>query len=93
MNESSTLTKVLNGINNTLNIVNKAMPIYKEAKPIINTLKNNYSKIKTVDIKKTINLLKLKNQLKKDYKNYSTINSIEYNNTTNSNINNPKFFI
>ena len=97
MNESSTLTKILNSINNTLNIANKAMPIYKEAKPILKTIKNSYSTIKNNkgDLKKIINLIKLKNQIKKDYTNNNLYNNKEENisQSKTSNINNPKFFI
>ena len=45
-NNSSTITKVLNSINNTLNIANKVMPIYKEAKPMISTVSNTYKTLK-----------------------------------------------
>ena len=30
---TSTFTKILGGISNTLSIANKALPLYKEAKP------------------------------------------------------------
>ena len=97
MNNSSSLTKILNGINSTLNIVNKAMPIYKDAKPIINTIKNTYTTIKknNINLKKTMNLLKLKNQIKKDYEKKITITNKQkiITKTSNDNINNPKFFI
>ena len=90
MNETSTLSKILKGINTTLNIANKAMPIYKEAKPILNTIKNTYSNLKNNknDINKMIKLLKLKNQLKQDTK----INNI-IKTQNNKTINNPNFFI
>ena len=97
MNNSS-ITKILNSINNTLNIVNKAMPIYKEAKPVLKTIKNTYSTIKNNngDLKKIINLIKLKNQIKKDSKiNNNTKNKEQkiISQTSDNNINNPKFFI
>ena len=96
MNDSSTLSKILNSINGTLNIANKAMPIYKEAKPIFKTIKTTYSTLKNnnIDLKKMINLIKLKNQIKKDTK-ISSINTNQNNNKeiTYSNTNNPKFFI
>lgn len=97
MNNSSNLSKILNGINNTLNIVNKAMPIYKQAKPVFNTIKSTYSNIKNNKDKlsKMFKLLNLKNQIQKNtiiqtsptYKQKNTLHKI------NSNINNPKFFI
>lgn len=96
MNNSTTLTKILNGISTTLNIANKAMPIYKEAKPVLNTIKNTYTNFKNNkgDLKKMINLMKLKNQITKDSKINTNINKQEIiHETSPSNINNPKFFI
>ena len=91
---SSTLSKFLSGINNTLSIANKAIPIVKEAKPLINTAKETFNTFKTTgnDIQKMIKLRKLKNQIKKDMNNNikipPSINKSNYSNT-----NNPKFFI
>ena len=98
MNESSTLSKILNGINSTLNIANKAMPIYKEAKPMIKTVRNTYKTLKNNkgELKKMLNLIKLKNQIKKDSKmnlNISNDTNNPIKSTTQKNINNPKFFI
>ena len=96
-NNTSTLTKVLNSINNTLNIANKVVPIYKEAKPIINTVSSTYKTIKEsgTDIPKIIKLMKLKNEVQKDMKNksFNKINEQKLLSSTTNNLNNPKFFI
>lgn len=94
-NNPGILTNILNGINGTLNIVNKAIPIYKEAKPIINTVTTTYKKVKDNgnDLKKVIKLMKLKNEIKKDSINNKQNTLIQTKPITNSNINNPKFFI
>ena len=95
-NNPRIITNVLNGINSTLNIVNKAIPIYKEAKPIINTVTKTYKKVKDngKNIKKVIKLMKLKNEIKKDISTNNRENTfVQPKPITNSNINNPKFFI
>ena len=97
-NNPTTLTKILNGINNTLNIANKVVPLYKEAKPIFNTVTTTYKTLKEngKDIPKLIKLMKIKNELKKDM-NFSTNNTLIENklitNNTYNNSNNPTFFI
>lgn len=99
MNESSSLTKILSGINNSLNIANKVVPLYKEAKPILNSINKTYKNIKTnkTDLSSMIKLMKLKNTIKKDMNNTSQniINNTPTTITKDSykNINNPTFFI
>lgn len=97
-NNPTTLTKILNGINNTLNIANKVVPLYKEAKPIFNTVTTTYKTIKEngKDIPKLIKLMKVKNELKKDI-NINSNNSLKDNklitNNFYNNTNNPTFFV
>ena len=94
-NNTGILNNVLKGINSTLNIANKAIPIYKEAKPIINTFTSTYKKIKDNknEIPNLIKFMKIKNELKKDISTDNIQNKFNLQKTTNSNINNPKFFI
>ena len=93
-NYSGTLSKVLNGINNTLSIANKALPIVKEAKPLINTAKETLNTFKSTgtDIQKMFKVMKIKNQIKKDMNNNIKIPPTK-NQSTYTNINNPTFFI
>ena len=99
MNNSSTsLSKILNGINSTLNIANKAIPIYQQTKPMIKTVKQTYNTIKNNknDLSNMIKLMKVKNAIKKDMSNKTNVIQQPTKQTTNStysNINNPKFFI
>ena len=99
MNESSSLTKILSGINNSLNIANKVVPLYKEAKPILSSINKTYKNIKTnkTDLSSMIKLMKLKNTIKKDMNNASQNISNTTHTTitkdTYKNINNPTFFI
>ena len=94
---SSTLSKVLSGINNTLSIANKALPIVKEARPIINTAKETINTFKSTstDLKKMYKLIKVKNQIKKDMTKNTAIKKVTSSNisSTYSNTNNPTFFI
>ena len=99
MNNSGTsLSKFLNGINSTLNIANKAIPLYQQTKPMIKTVKQTYNTIKNNknDLSNMIKLMKVKNAIKKDMNNKIQTTSRPtktINNSTYSNINNPKFFI
>lgn len=96
-NDPTSLTKLLNGINNTLNIANKVMPIYKEAKPIFQTVNKTYKNLKNNknELSNIIKLIKANNIIKKETNHEKTfiaekklISKENY-----SNINNPKFFI
>ncbi len=99
MNNSGTsLSKILNGINNTLNIANKAIPLYQQTKPMIKTVKQTYNTIKNNknDLSNMIKFMKAKNAIQKDMNKKTEINSHPpktITNSTYSNINNPKFFI
>ena len=98
MNNSPTsISKILNSINTTLNIANKAIPLYNQAKPIVSTISKTYKTIKTnrKDIPQFIKLMKLKNQIKKDMNNNSSIpnNELKQANIQYNKINNPTFFI
>ena len=96
MNNESTLTKFLNGINHSLNIANKAIPVYNQAKPLIKNVHNTYHNIKNNKdyLKNIIKLNKVKKQIKKDMNDtQSTPNFISKNKIKYNNINNPKFFI
>ena len=98
MNNGTSLSKLLNGINSTLNIANKAIPLYQQTKPMIKTVKQTYNTIKNNknDLTNMIKLMKVKNAIKKDLNNKPNIiqqPTKTINNTTYSNINNPKFFI
>ena len=92
MNNTTTLTKFLNGINSTLNIMNKAVPLYKEVSPMIKNFNKTYKNIKNGknELSNTIKLLKLKNKIKKDFNNEYEPKTISKKNT---NINSPQFFI
>ena len=99
MNNSSTsLSKILNGINSTLNIANKAIPLYQQTKPMIKTVKHTYNTLKNnkIDLSNMIKLIKVKNAIKKDMTNKNEVIQQPtkiITNSTYSNINNPKFFI
>jgi len=94
-NTTSSLSKVLSGINNTLNIMNKAVPLYKEVCPVIKNINNTYKTIKNnkSNLTNTIKLLKIKNAIKKDL-NLKVIQNKENKKIElNNNLNNPTFFI
>lgn len=95
MNNTTGLTKILNGINTTLNIANKAIPIYNQAKPIFKTVNKTYKTIKNNknDLTNMIKLMKVKNQIKKDMNNNTNIQNTKLIKDNYSNLNNPTFFI
>ena len=94
MNEETTLSKILNSVNYGLNVANRALPIYNQAKPLVKKGIDTYNNLKNTkpNIEKYFKLLKLKNNIKKDFSN-STQNNSKLNKNTYNNANNPTFFI
>lgn len=95
-NNPGTITKILNGVNNTLNIANKVVPLYKEAKPMFDTVSKTFKTLKQNgnDIKKVIKLMNLKNEIVKNTNNNTISKETKLiKKDTYNNINNPKFFI
>ena len=95
MNNETTISKLLNGVNYGLNIANKAVPIYNQAKPLVKKGIDTYNSIKNSNnsISKYIKLFKLKNVIKNDMSKSTVNNSFKQNEANIKNTNNPTFFI